>query len=134
MRQKSKGMEVYLNGKRVQDVTQEPIFIGPLQSIAEQYDLQHDKRYRDILTYDSPTSGEKVPTSFMIPRSKEDLIKKRQAFKLRTDHSFGFMGRAPDFMNSLVTGWAISKEIFSTRGAKFGENAQNYYEYCREND
>ena len=25
MRQKSKGMEVYLNGKRVQDVTQEPI-------------------------------------------------------------------------------------------------------------
>lgn len=134
MQEKSKGMEVYLNGERVRDVTQEPLFIGPMNSIAEQYDLQHDERYHDILTYESPTSGERVPSSFIIPKSKEDLIKKRQTFKLRTDHSFGFMGRAPDFMNSLVTGWAIAKDIFSTRGEMFGENAQNYYEYCREND
>ena len=134
MRRKAKGMEVYLNGKRVKDVTKEPLFQGPMQSIAEQYDMQHDPAYRDVLTYTSPTTGDPVATSFMIPHSAEELTKKRQAFKLRADHNFGFMGRAPDFMNCLVTGWAMGKQGFAQRGEQFGENAQAYYEYCREND
>src|SRR5688500_17839631 len=84
---------VYLNGKLVEDVTEEPVFQGTIQSIAELYDLQHDARYRDFALYESPTTGNPVSTSFIIPRSKEELVQKRQTFKLRTDHNFGFMGR-----------------------------------------
>jgi aromatic ring hydroxylase len=96
---------IYLHGRRVEDVTEEPIFQGHLQTIAQLYDLQHDPRYRDFMTYPSPSTGELVSSSFLVPYSHEDVIKKRQTFKLRTDHSFGCMGRIMDFMNCLVTGF-----------------------------
>lgn len=125
---------IYLNGRKVEDVTEEPVFRGPIESIAQLYDLQHDPRYRDFALYTSPTTGDPVSTSFLIPQSREEMVKKRQLFKLRTDHNFGFMGRTMDFMNGLVTGWYIGRERFASRGERFGENAERYYEFVREND
>ena len=134
LKKKTKNMEVYLHGRRVKDVTEEPLFQGPMHAVAEQYDMQHDPAYRDIMLYTSPTTGDPVGRSFMIPNSKEDLIKKQKAHKLRTDQNFGFMGRAPDFMNNFVTAWALRKDSLAQQDPRHGENAQNYYEFCREND
>jgi anthranilate 3-monooxygenase (FAD)/4-hydroxyphenylacetate 3-monooxygenase len=90
---------VYLSGRRVSDVTAEPIFREPIRAIAEQYDMQLDPAYRDVMTYPSPSTGDPVSTSFLVPYTREELVRKRKHFKLRADHNFGFMGRAPDFMN-----------------------------------
>ena len=125
---------VYLGGRRVPDVTAEPIFQEPIRAIAEQYDMQLDPAYRDIMTYTSPSTGEPVSTSFLVPRTREDLVKKRKHFKLRADHNFGFLGRAPDFMNQFVTGWHLMADRFARAGARFGENATRYYEHVREHD
>jgi anthranilate 3-monooxygenase (FAD) / 4-hydroxyphenylacetate 3-monooxygenase len=125
---------VYLNGGRVQDVTSEPLFAGPLQAVAEQYDMQRLPAYQDVMTYASPATGDRVSRSFMIPRSRDDLVLLRQHFKLRTDHNFGFMGRAPDFMNAFVTGLHLVRDRFGTAGDQFAENATRYYEHVREND
>ena len=125
---------VYLGGRRVADVTAEPIFLEPIRAIAEQYDMQLDPVYRDVMTYRSPSTGEPVSTSFLVPYTREDLVKKRKHFKLRADHNFGFMGRSPDFMNQFVTGWHLMAERFARAGARFGENATRYYEYVREGD
>src|SRR5579859_5817326 len=127
-------MRLYLDGRLVEDITQEPAFKGPLEALAELYDLQHDARYRDFMLYPSPSTGDLVGRSFQIPYSHDDLILKRQALKLRTDHSFGFMGRSMDFMNLFVMGWCLTKDNFARRGAQFGDNAVRYYEYVREND
>jgi anthranilate 3-monooxygenase (FAD)/4-hydroxyphenylacetate 3-monooxygenase len=125
---------VYLGGRLVESVADEPVFQGAIQSVAELYDLQHDAKYRDFMLYASPTSGEPVHVSFQVPRSKQELVDKRKAFKLRTDHNFGFMGRTMDFMNSMVTGWYMNRAKFAQRGERFGENAVRYYEHVREND
>ena len=125
---------VYLGGRRVADVTAEPIFQEPIRAIAEQYDMQLDPAYRDIMTYASPSTGEPVSTSFLVPRTREDLVKKRKHFKLRADHNFGFMGRAPDFMNQFVTGWHLMADRFARKENRFGENATRYYELIRERD
>jgi anthranilate 3-monooxygenase (FAD) / 4-hydroxyphenylacetate 3-monooxygenase len=125
---------VYLNGRRITDVTAEPVFQGALESIAQQYDMQLLPAYREIMTFSSPSTGEPVSTSFMLPKSKQDLVKMRKHFKLRTDHSFGFMGRAPDFMNCLVTGWSVNREIFARGGQRYADNAARYHEYARERD
>lgn len=125
---------VYLEGRRVEDVTREPLFQGPIQAIAEQYDMQHDPAYRAVMTYPSPSTGEPVSTSFMLPRSRAELVQRRKHFKLRSDHNFGFMGRAPDFMNAFVTGWYRSRDRFAQGGERYGENAERYYEHVRDND
>jgi anthranilate 3-monooxygenase (FAD)/4-hydroxyphenylacetate 3-monooxygenase len=125
---------IYLHGRRVEDVTEEAIFQGPIQTIAQLYDLQHDPRYRDFMTYPSPGTGEPVSSSFLVPYSQADVIKKRQTFKLRTDHSFGCMGRTMDFMNCLVTAWYLNRSLFASRWVHFAENAARYYEHVRDND
>ena len=90
--------------------------------------------YRDVMTYPSPSTREPVSRSFMVPRSKEDLVQMRKHFKLRTDHNFGFMGRAPDFMNAFVTGLNLVRDRFATAGEQFAANAARYYEHVREHD
>src|SRR5262245_29220097 len=125
---------VFLGGRRIADVTTEPLFQEPIRAIAEQYDMQLDPAYRDVMTYPSSTTGAPVSTSFLVPRSREELVKKRQHFKLRADHNFGFMGRGPDFMNQFVTGWHLMADRFARGGARFGDNATRYYEHIRDND
>jgi len=125
---------VYLGGRRVDDVTAEPVFQEPIRAVAEQYDMQLDPAYREVMTYPSPTTGHPVSTSFLVPYTREELVKKRKHFKLRADHNFGFMGRSPDFMNQFVTGWHLMADRFARAGARFGENATRYYEQTREHD
>ena len=96
--------------------------------------MQLDPAYRDVMTYSSPSTGEPVSTSFLVPYTREELVRKRKHFKLRADHNFGFMGRAPDFMNQFVTGWHLMADRFARGGARFGENATRYYELIRERD
>src|SRR5262249_21814789 len=125
---------VYLGGRLVSDVTAEPVFREPIRAIAEQYDMQLDPAYREVMTYRSPTSGDLVSTSFLIPYTRDEFVRKRKHFKLRADHNFGFMGRAPDFMNQFVTGWHLMADRFARGGARYGENATRYYEHVREGD
>ena len=121
--------EVWLGGQRVADVTTEPVFTGPLATIIEQYDLQLDPRHSEFAVTDGYSS------SFLIPRTKEHLVRRRQTYKLRTDHTFGFMGRAPDFMNAIVTDFSLLADVFATGGsASYGDNVVAYYEHVRDND
>ena len=120
--------------ERVEDVTTHPALRNGVRSVAALYDMQHDPARREAMTYPSPTTGHPVSTSFLIPHTREELVKKRKHFKLRADHNFGFMGRAPDFMNQFVTGWHLMADRFARAGARFGENATRYYEHVREHD
>jgi 4-hydroxyphenylacetate 3-monooxygenase oxygenase component len=130
----SREPQVYLNGRLVKSVVDEPVFQGPIQSIADQYDLQLKDEYREIMTYPSPTTGDPVSTSFLVPHSKAELTKQRQHFKLRADQTFGIMGRAPDFMNALVTVYALNADRFAAIKPEFAQNLRNYYEHVREED
>src|SRR5215216_814028 len=59
---------VDINGERLAGpVPEHPALASIVRSYAELYDLQHDPRLRDVLTYESPTSGERVGTSFLVP-------------------------------------------------------------------
>jgi anthranilate 3-monooxygenase (FAD)/4-hydroxyphenylacetate 3-monooxygenase len=125
---------VYLNGQKVADVTTHPVFTGPLATVMQQYDLQFDPRYQDICLYESPLTGDLVSTSFLIPRSREDVIKRRRHFKIRADHHFGTMGRTPDFMNAQTAGWELADKYYGDANPRLAGNARRYAEFAREND
>jgi 4-hydroxyphenylacetate 3-monooxygenase len=48
------GREVWLGGERVSDVTAHPQLAGCAASLAENFDLQRDPKYADLLTSVSP--------------------------------------------------------------------------------
>jgi 4-hydroxyphenylacetate 3-monooxygenase len=69
--------EVWLRGERVKDVTTQPGLAGGVCAIASLYDMQHSAKVGRELTYMSPTKGDRVGLSFVIPRTKEELEARR---------------------------------------------------------
>jgi 4-hydroxyphenylacetate 3-monooxygenase len=125
--------EVWLGGERIKDVTTHPGLANGVRSIAALYDMQHD-RLRDEMTYVSPTSGERVGLSFIIPRTREDLQRRRDMMLHWARATCGMMGRSPDFMNVTFAAWAGAANYFAQGRPEFGDNIRRYYEYIREND
>jgi 4-hydroxyphenylacetate 3-monooxygenase len=111
-----------------------PAFKNVVRSYAALFDQQHDPQYRNILTYPSPTTGDPVATSFLIPRTREELAKRAQAFKLTADASFGMLGRTGDYLNSALMALASARTWFAQTDEKFADNITRYYEQVREQD
>jgi 4-hydroxyphenylacetate 3-monooxygenase len=126
---------VEINGERIEGaVTEHPALRGIVRSFAELYDLQHDPDLRDVLTYASPTSGEPVGMSFLVPREAEDLVRRRAAFKVWADHSLGTLGRTGDYLNSALMALGQAGDWFAQADPRFAENIGAYYERVREED
>jgi 4-hydroxyphenylacetate 3-monooxygenase len=126
---------IEINGERVAgSVTEHPALAGIVRSYAELYDLQHDPQLRDVLTYESPTSGERVGTSFLVPRNADDLAKRRAGFKAWADHSLGTLGRTGDYLNSALMALSEAEPWFAQADARFADNIAAYYEKVREED
>lgn len=126
---------VEINGERIDGaVTEHPALAGIVHSFAELYDLQHAPDLRDVLTYVSPASGERVGMSFLIPRDADDLARRRAAFKAWADHSLGTLGRTGDYLNSALMALSQAGEWFTQADPRFAENIRAYYERVREED
>ena len=126
--------EVWLRSERVKDVTTHPGLQNGMHAIAELYDMQHDPQLRHKMTYVSPTSGERVGLSFIIPRSKQELEARGVMMLNWARTTCGMMGRSPDFVNVTFAAWAGAADYFAQSRRQFGENLKRYYEYIREND
>jgi 4-hydroxyphenylacetate 3-monooxygenase oxygenase component len=124
--------EAWVAGRRVTDVTADPVFKRPVQSIAELYDLQVRPEHRDLMTYEDENGP--AGTSFMIPRAPADLVKRRQSMKIWADATFGMVGRSPDFLNTVLMTWAEGADFFGQRGPQFAQNVRDYYKFCRDRD
>jgi len=126
--------EVWIDGERVKDVTTHPALRNGVKSVAVLYDMQHDPELREEMTYASPTTGDPVGLSFMIPQTVEDLERRRNMMTRWAWASCGMMGRSPDFLNVIFAAWAGASDFFAQDRPEFKQNVSNYYEYIREND
>lgn len=124
--------EIWQGGERVADLTTHPAFKNGVRSLASLYDLQWAQP--EVMLFDSPTTGDKVGRSFMIPRTHEELHSVGRMMKVWADHTLGMMGRAPDYLNRAMTGYAAGADFLAEQDPRFGEHARRYHERIREND
>lgn len=117
-----------------ENVAEHPAFKNVAQTYAQLFDLQHDPKYKDKLTYPSPSTGDPVNVSFLIPKTVEDLERRRAGIRVWAEYSNGFLGRSADYMNSSLTALASAKKWFEQADPVFGERIEAYYEMAREND
>ncbi|HEX2278940.1 MAG TPA: 4-hydroxyphenylacetate 3-monooxygenase, oxygenase component [Candidatus Tectomicrobia bacterium] len=126
--------EVWLDGQRIADVTTHPALCHGVRSIAALYDMQHDAKLRDEMTYRSPTSGHPVGLSFIVPKSLDDVQRRGRMMLHWARASCGMMGRSPDFLNVNFAAWAAASDYFARNRPEFKTNIERYYEYIREHD
>jgi 4-hydroxyphenylacetate 3-monooxygenase len=126
--------EIYLGGQRVEDVTTFPGLANGARSVAALYDMQREPGLQEQMTYTSPSTGQRVGLSFLIPRSAEDLTRRRVMMSHWAHTSYGMMGRTPDFLNVSIAALAGAGDYFAQNRPEFRRNIINYYEFVREND
>jgi 4-hydroxyphenylacetate 3-monooxygenase len=127
------GREIWIDGRRIDDVTTEPCFRQTARAIAQYYDFQHQPELWEIMTYATPDGG-RANISYIEPRSKDDLRRRGAAFAMWANATCGLMGRAPDYMNSLTMALGAARNFLGRSDRRLGENAYNYYLRCRRND
>ena len=126
--------EVWLDGERVADVTRDPRLGRGVRSVAALYDLQLEPERLDQMTYVSPTTSDRVGLSHIMPRSIDDLVRRRNMVRIWAEWSCGMMGRSPDFLNTMIMGCAANPDYFAAQTPEFGDNVRRYYEVVREKD
>lgn len=125
--------EVWIDGKQVEgNISDHPSFAGVMKSQARLYDLQLEKM--DEMTYPSPKTGERIGLSFLEPKTKEDLERRRLMIQEWAKTSAGMLGRSPDYMNTAVMAFAAAADIFAGENKPFAENLRNLYEKAKDND
>ena len=133
-RLKKEPPSLWVEGEQVTDPTTHPRTANASKSLAALYDLQHNPDLVDTMTFTSPTSGDRVGMSFIIPRTREDLERRSAMNKVWADSCLGFMGRTPDYMNANVMAAGTAPDYFAKTDSRFGRNMSTYFEFIREND
>ena len=127
--------DVWIAGRKVGDVTQDPALRRPVTAMAMLYDCQIDPELRPKMTYcPDDLSDDEAGLSFIIPRTHDDLVRRREAMRIWADATFGLMGRSPDYLNTLLAAFADAPDFFAECGRECAANVQRYYRFCRDND
>lgn len=124
--------QIWYQGEEIRDVTTHPALRGGVQTLARLYDLQWE--HSDVALYDSPLTGNKVGRSFLLPRTHDELRSVGRALRVWEDHTRGFMGRLPTYLNRGSMALAAAAAFFGDADARFGANVIRHHERMREND
>ncbi|MBU4604327.1 MAG: 4-hydroxybutyryl-CoA dehydratase [Proteobacteria bacterium] len=125
---------VYLMGKRVPDVTQDPILQICIKWMAMDYVMQQDPKYQDLVT-DLNEQGERVSFVFKAQKTRDDLMRLREIVKLWGRVCFGkpsgakFVGK--DGLNAVTV---VAPRVDRAMGTHYADNVESYRRFLQEND
>lgn len=129
------GREVWYGGERIADVTAHPLTAAAIAWNARIYDAQHAQHApetRDVLTYLRP-DGARAATSWLVPRTPEDLARKRAEAELRFWESFGGMlARQPSHAPWQLMGYLGHLSVLREHCPRHADNLPRYLEYAEQ--
>lgn len=73
------GRQVWIDGEKVKDVATHPAFKPIVDVRARMYDMAHEPKYKNVLSYRDPETGEPNCIGHALPRTQDDWHKKRAA-------------------------------------------------------
>ncbi len=116
------GREVFIEGEKVDDVTEHSAFRNSARSIARLYDAMHDPDQSEkLLGIDR--LGITTHKFFMPSYSPDELYAARDAIAVWARLSYGFMGRSPDYKAAFMATLGAAPEFYSP----FEANAEAWY-------
>jgi 4-hydroxyphenylacetate 3-monooxygenase len=123
------GREIWIYGRRVDDVTTHPAFRNPARMLARLYDALHDPGQRDVLTCPTDTgSGSFTHRYFRAPANANELVAARDAIAAWARLTYGWMGRSPDYKAAFLATLGANADFY----APYQDNARRWYRQAQE--
>ena len=123
---------VWLGGSRV-SVTDHPALAGSLNGMAGYFDWQH--RFADDCLVDNPDAESVTNACLLIPRTADDLAKRHRSFERLARYSYGMLGRTPDYVQTVLSGFAARDDGFIADGdRRYCERIRAYHREVAQRD
>jgi 4-hydroxyphenylacetate 3-monooxygenase len=118
------GRRVWINGERVKDVTLHPMFKPIVDIRARIYDMAHESRFRDLMSYDH--DGERCAMAFKMPHVQEDWREKWRAVDAVLDEVKGIVTRVGD--ETIGEMWSLydGQDVLNEVDSRFSENIRRH--------
>lgn len=128
-------MEIWFDGIKIEGkISEHPAFKGVIQTISSLYDMQNDPKIKDEMTFSIQGKKESVGLSYLQPKTKQDLKRRRKMIEHWARHTHGMIGRSPDYMNTAIMSYAASAPLLEGRNNCFPEIIQSLYERAMKKD
>ncbi|MEZ4529400.1 MAG: 4-hydroxyphenylacetate 3-hydroxylase family protein [Thermomicrobiales bacterium] len=124
------GREVYMNGEKIADVTEHPVFKPIVDIRARIYDLAHEAQTQDVMSYVDPRTGERNAVGPKLPRTRDDWRAKRLAVDTVLDDVKGIVTRVGD--ETVGEMWSLydGQDVLNEVDPQFAENIRNHVAYA----
>ncbi|MFG6280096.1 4-hydroxyphenylacetate 3-monooxygenase, oxygenase component [Microbacterium sp. 5K110] len=127
-------LEVHVDGEVVTSrVAEHPAFAPVARAYARLADLSHDPAHREEVTFVGD-GGEVEPVAHLVPRSADDLARRRRGMQVWAGESAGFLGRTGDYLSSALAAFAGSSAFFARAGDAYAARVAAYAERVRSED
>ncbi len=125
--------EMWLNGEKITHPLDHPQLAEAARTMARVFDLQHE--HADEMLAPAPDHGGLVNVTHLIPRTPQDLVRRRRVMELTASVTAGLMGRTPDYLNVTFACFAGARDVWARRGNEQGaENLVAYQKVMRDRD
>ncbi|MFD0679661.1 MULTISPECIES: 4-hydroxyphenylacetate 3-hydroxylase family protein [unclassified Paenibacillus] len=128
------GRNVWLNGAKVDNLSDHPAFQGTLGTIKRLFNQLDDPAVRDHIGFAPSGRDTYAHSSFLVPYSAQDLSKRSTAFNYWAKETHGMMSRLSDYGRSMITGWYAAKEQLGKLDPHFESKITSYYQDARDRD
>lgn len=124
------GRKIYLNGELLTSFDKYPVLKNTLKIIQQYYQLQKTNNNH---TYQE--NGQTYSTTYLTPKSINDLKIKHQVYQEIAEKSYGLIGRGNEFLNAGIAVLpAYAKNLGQNKWTNFSENITKYAKKMKEND
>ena len=125
--------EVWMDGERVADVTTHAAFKPIVDVRARVYDMAHEDKYRDVMTY-RDEKNEPFCIGYKLPKTQQDWHYKRAAVDAVMRDIGGMVIRMGD--ETVGEMWSLwdGKDVLNEVDPRFGDNIENHIYRVLEND
>lgn len=124
---------IYAFGKKIEDVTEDPILRPSVNSVKMTYDLAEMPEYEGLMTTTSSLTGKKINRFCHIHQSAEDLILKVKMQRLCGQKTGACFQRCVG-MDAFNSVYNTAYEIDKAHGTHYFENFKKYLEYVQNED
>ncbi|MGM0947307.1 MAG: 4-hydroxyphenylacetate 3-monooxygenase, oxygenase component [Bacillota bacterium] len=127
--------EVWYDGEKIAGhISDHPAFKGIIRTKSSLYDLQTKDEVMNEMTYCLPGEHDPIGLSYLQPKTKSDLRKRRNMIEHWARHTHGMMGRSPDYMNTVMMSFASSAELLRGKENCFPEHILDVYKQAAKHD
>ncbi|MBT9131855.1 4-hydroxybutyryl-CoA dehydratase [candidate division NPL-UPA2 bacterium Unc8] len=125
--------KVYLFGKKVDDVVDNPIIRPSINSAAKTYELAQNPRYEALMTARSNLTGKKINRFTHLHQSTTDLIEKVKMQRLMGQKTAACFQRCPglDAFNAVDS---VTREMDDELHMEYHKRFRDFLKYVQEKD